>query len=389
MLAAPHEFDYALVGGGLQAALIALAVRARQPAARIAIVERGTSLGGNHTWCFHADDVPAGAADAGGWLAPLVVTRWAGYDVAFPAHRRTLESAYACVTSERVDAVVRPAVDALWLGASATTVESHRVATPTRALTATVVVDARGPDALTARASAARAGWQVFLGQEIHVPGHGVAHPMLMDATVPQVGGFRFMYVLPLSPDRLLLEDTIFADTPALDVDESRRAIAEYGSARGWALGAVIREETGSLPLPLEVAAPTVDASAPLVAGYAGGWFHPVTGYSFPIAARLAALVASTPADELFGDPLVEAARAQGQQLAFAGRLNRMLFGWYPPERRYHVLERFYRLPEATIRRFYALQLTRADRARIVLGRPPRGMSLRAALGGRAAWRPE
>ena len=383
------EFDYALVGGGLQAALIALAVRAHQPTARIAIVERGTSLGGNHTWCFHADDVPADAADAGGWLAPLVVTRWTGYDVAFPGHRRTLDSAYACVTSERVDVVVRPVVDALWLGEHATVVESRRVATSTRELTATVVIDARGPDAMSARALAAGAGWQVFLGQEVHAPAHGVTHPMLMDATVPQVGGFRFMYVLPLGPDRLLLEDTIFADTPALDLDESRRAIAAYAAARAWVLGAVIREETGSLPLPLEVGAPSVDPAAPLVAGYAGGWFHPVTGYSFPIAARLATLVASMPAAELFGDALTAAARAQGQQLAFAGRLNRMLFGWYPPERRYHVLERFYRLPEATIRRFYALQLTRTDRARIVLGRPPRGMSLRAALGGRAAWRPE
>ena len=46
------------------------------------------------------------------------------------------------------------------------------------------------------------------------------------------------------------------------------------------------------------------------------------------------------------------------------------------------MLARFYRLPEAVIRRFYALELTAMDRARILVGRPPRGMSLRAALGG-------
>ncbi len=373
-----HQHDYAIVGGGLQAGLIALAVRAAQPQARIAVVERATALGGNHTWCFHADDVPAGAT----WIDPLVVARWDGYDVAFPGHRRTLASPYACISSERLDAAVRPIVDTLWLGEAATAVEAHRVTTATRALTATVVIDARGP----ARETFEHTGWQVFLGQEVEVPAHGLTRPMLMDATVPQRGGFRFLYVLPLDADRLLLEDTIFADTPTLDVDDARAAIAAYAAGRGWTLGAVLREETGVLPLPLAVPAPVVDTS-PLVAGYAGRWFHPVTGYSFPIAARLAALIASLPPTALFGDALRAAARAQGDQLSFAGRLNRMLYGWFPPAERYHVLERFYRLPEATIHRFYAMTLTRGDRARILVGRPPRGMSWRAALGGRPTWR--
>jgi hypothetical protein len=136
--------------------------------------------------------------------------------------------------------------------------------------------------------------------------------------------------------------------------------------------------------LPLRAEPPT--ANAPLAAGYAGGWFHPVTGYSFPIAARLAALVASVPPEQLFGDELRKMAAAQARQMRFALRLNRMLFGWFPPAQRFRVLERFYRLPAALIQRFYALDLTALDRARIVVGRPPRGMSIRAALGfGRAS----
>ena len=44
------------------------------------------------------------------------------------------------------------------------------------------------------------------------------------------------------------------------------------------------------------------------------------------------------------------------------------------------MLERFYReMPEDTIRRFYALDMTVGDRARLLLGRPPRGFSLRLA----------
>ena len=74
---------------------------------------------------------------------------------------------------------------------------------------------------------------------------------MLMDATVEQRDGFRFMYVLPLAADRVLVEDTYFSDGIELDAAASRGAIADYVAARGWTVAAVDREETGVLPLPL------------------------------------------------------------------------------------------------------------------------------------------
>jgi lycopene beta-cyclase len=55
-----------------------------------------------------------------------------------------------------------------------------------------------------------------------------------------------------------------------------------------------------------------------------------------------------------------------------------MLFQAAEPERRYLVMQRFYRLPEPLIRRFYAGSLTAADRVRILSGRPP--VPLRRAL---------
>lgn len=101
------DADYALVGGGLQNGLIALALEAARPAARIVMIERGSAPGGNHTWCFHAGDLASVASradrevsqgarevsqrdEAPAWIAPLIVARWSGYDVAFPAHARTL-----------------------------------------------------------------------------------------------------------------------------------------------------------------------------------------------------------------------------------------------------------------------------------------------------------
>jgi lycopene beta-cyclase len=117
----------------------------------------------------------------------------------------------------------------------------------------------------------------------------------------------------------------------------------------------------------------------PLLAGYAGGWFHPVTGYSLPVAVRLAEHLAEHDAGEVFGPGLERLAREHRRQVRFAHLLNRLMFGAYPPQERWHVLERFYRLPEATIARFYALRLRAVDRVRILGGRPPAGLSLRFA----------
>lgn len=377
------EFDYALVGGGLQNGLTALAVRAYQPSATIAMIERGDVIGGNHTWCFHAADV---ASDAARWIEPLEVARWRGYDVAFAEHERSLESAYACVSSERLATEVALALAtpgselltrAVATDVAASSVELQLGDGQRRTIHARAVIDARGPD----RIATNDGGWQKFVGQELQLATpHGLERPILMDARVPQRDGFRFIYVLPLAPDRLLVEDTYFSDSAYLDVSQLRTEIARYCEQRAWFIASVEREEVGTLPMPITVTPPAT--TRPLVAGYAGGWFHPVTAYSFPIAARLAKHIATRSPDRLFDSELDALVRTHTRQLAFASQLNRMMFRWFRPDRRHHVLARFYRLPEAVIERFYALELTRTDRARIFVGRPPRGMSLRAVFGG-------
>jgi lycopene beta-cyclase len=367
--------DYALVGGGLQNGLIVLAVRARHPGARIAVIERGARLGGNHTWCFHAGDIAL--ADRA-WVDPLVAHRWDGYDVAFPELARTLALPYAAVTSARFAEVVEQALDvpgsALLTDHDAIDVDEHDVIVRgpdgARRVQAEVVIDARGPDA----AAAARGGFQKFVGLELRTTApHALTTPILFDATVPQLDGLRFFYVLPLAPDRLLIEDTRFSDGPALDDDALRDACLAYAAARGWTVAEVVRQERGVLPMPTWLD-PPLPTRGPLRAGVLGGWFHPATGYSFPVAVRLAALIAALPPAELFGPALLDLALRHHRQLAIAVRLNRMLFGWFAPEDRHHVLARFYRLPDATIRRFYALELGPRDVARIFVGRPPRGL---------------
>jgi len=246
-----------------------------------------------------------------------------------------------------------------------------------RSLEGTLVVDARGPGS---RATGGGAGFQKFVGLELRLERKTApARPVIMDATVPQADGFRFVYVLPLAEDRVLVEDTYFSDTHLLDREVLRERALAYATGKGLGPCSVVREEEGVLPLPW--AGPlSRPLGSPLLAGYAGGFFHPVTGYSFPVAVRLASLLASLPPERALGHELQAFVRRHRAQARFAHFLNWLMFRAYPPASRWHVLERFYReMPEDTIRRFYALDMTVADRARLVLGRPPRGFSLRLA----------
>lgn len=373
------KFDYVLVGGGLQNALLTLALRERQPEAKVALLERSPALAGNHTWSFHASDVPPTAR---AWVEPLVQHRWPAYDVRFPNLRRTLSHGYSAIPSSRVDALVRERLASapgsqLFLGSEVVTVSAHEVGLAGgQTIEGTLVVDARGPEG---PATTTRRGWQKFLGLELELARPaGLERPLVMDATVAQRDGFRFMYVLPLADDRLLVEDTTFSDSPRLDHETLRASVREYARAQGWDVARVAREETGVLPLPWGGALPEPKAS-PLVAGYKGGWFHPTTGYSLPVAVRLAELVAAVPPAQAFSSALADFARRHRGQARYAWLLNWLLFCAYPPAQRWHILERFYRMPEPTVERFYALQMTAADRARLLLGRPPRGFSVRAA----------
>jgi len=377
-----QEFDYLLVGGGLGNALIALALFEARPGLRVGLVEQRRSLGGNHVWCFHAGDVDDAARP---FVSRLVGCRWPRYEVRFPELARTLEEPYAAVRSERLNQVVQEAFigrtgSRLFLAARAVRVTDRCVTLETgQELHAGTVIESRGPEALNA---GSRVGYQKFLGLELKLRRPApIAHPLLMDALVPQRDGFRFMYALPFAPDHVLLEDTYFSDSPELDRDRLESEILRYAAQNGFDVDYVVREETGVLPLPTRL--PKLDNPAPdgpLVAGYQGAWFHPVTGYSFPVAARLASAIAQAEPAALREHVWPVLVREQRSQLRFCLLLNQLFFGAFAPGERRNVIERFYRLPPEAVRRFYAMTLTHADRARILCGRPPRGFSLKRAL---------
>ena len=360
-----------LAGGGLANGLIAYRLATTRPDVRLQLIEGEARLGGHHTWSFHTGDLLASERE---WLAPFVERRWESYDVAFPGLRRRLTGGYHSITSERFHAVVtRSLGDRVRLGAPIGGVTPHAVVAHGEELRAACVIDGRGfpPD------HGLVLGYQKFLGRRVRLRGpHGLDTPLLMDATVPQRDGFRFLYVLPWDETSLLLEDTRYSDTPDLDRPRFRAEIADYAAARGWTIEDVVSEEEGILPIPMGGRVESfLDLGEPGVpkAGMRAALFHATTGYSLPDAVRLADALAVLPSLE--SETVATLVRRRALDGWNRGRffrfLNRMLFKAADPDLRFKILERFYRLPDATIRRFYSGSLTALDRVRLLTGRPP------------------
>jgi lycopene beta-cyclase len=378
------EFDVVFAGGGLAAGLCALALRQRWPRLRLALCEGGANLGGNHTWSFFASDVGAWAQAL---LQPMVIAQWDSVEVAFPDHRRRLPGRYCTISSAAFDQTVRPVFAApgseLLLGQRAVRVSAHEVELEDgRCLRGKLICDGRGPGAPPRWPE--NQGFQKFVGLELEVDpvaasaGFATDRALLMDATVAQDDGFRFVYVLPLSRTRLLVEDTYYADQPAINRPLLRARVHAYLAQRGIRVQRIVREESGALPLPWsDDSLPPL--GSPLRLGARGGWFHPTTGYSLPQAAQVAQVLATCDLGRAPAALATLFARVQ-RQAGFARRLNRLLFRAGPADARWHIFSRFYRLPLPSIARFHRLETTAWDRARILLGRPPRGISLAAAF---------
>jgi lycopene beta-cyclase len=373
--AAPDHIkcDLAIVGGGLAGGLIALAVARARPELKIVLIEQEQHFGGNHIWSFFASDI----APEHRWLtAPLVTYGWSGYDVHFPEHSRTLDTIYYTIESERLDWLLRhnlPA-SALMTGRTVKAVSPRLVVLDgAQRINAGGVIDARG----VADHHHLDCGWQKFTGQLLQLAEpHSLTRPIVMDATVDQHDGYRFVYVLPFGMDKVFVEDTYYSDRPDLDRRVMAQRIAAYADNRGWEVERVLREETGVLPVVMGGDLENYWASGSgrtAKAGARGAFFHPITSYSLPDAVRLATFVEEL--TDFDGDRLNMLLRQRAEALWKDGRyyrmLNRMLFRASAHGERYKIFERFYRLKPGLIERFYAGQSTGGDKARILTGKPP------------------
>lgn len=365
--------DVAIAGGGLAGGLTTLALHRARPELRLALVESGDTLGGNHRWSWFSSDL---TAEGAALLGSFPTARWDGYDVRFPGFERTLGTTYNSLSSADFDAALRRLLppgaivagrEIARLGADGITfVGGQR-------MDARIVIDARG----LAGAPQLQGGWQVFLGRRLRTQRpHGLTRPTVMDAAVDQRGSCRFVYTLPLTSNELFVEDTYYDDSPMLDRSVLSARIDRYCATHGWD-GEPLDSETGVLPVitggdfAAFQAAHRIEGVAAI--GARGGFVHPLTSYTMPFAVETALAVA-THVDRAGGElamVIADRARAHWRRTAFYRRLARMMFGAGRPEQRWRAFALVYRLPQPVIERFYTARSTHTDRARILCNRPP------------------
>ena len=348
------------------------------PKLKITLIDANSEIGGDHTWSFNLNDINT---ELQKWVRPFIAHQWEAYDVKFPTRQRTLNITYCTGNSETLKSCVRPLIDSgrlsLKLNSRVQDIGEDTVFLEGgEEIQSALILDARGFEPNPER----YLGYQKFVGHVIRTEQpHGVERPIIMDATVPQLGGYRFVYCLPYSDTELLVEDTYYTDGADMKSQEVDARIRDYiESQLNITSYEVARRETGVLPITIAI---KPDVYAPMSIGIRGGYYHAVTGYSFPDAAKVADKLAHQILSLVNGGQKIT---NRNLQLAmqnmqrehytaerFFRLLNRMLFRAAKPQERYMVLQRFYGLGEGLIERFYAGDLTWRDKVRILIGKPP------------------
>ncbi len=357
--------SWLLCGGGLANAL--LASRLHKINRDFLLIEKNAQLFNGQTWsCQLTDADPEDRA----FLTSLATATWPGYEVRFPSYARTIMSTYVTIRSEDLRARLN--------------IPDSKIAFNTRSPAHPMAENVVRAEGFSTPPTAA--GWQKFVGYDVEFEKpHGRTLPLLMDADVEQIGGYRFFYLLPFGPRRMLVEETRYSDDRAIDhsefADGIRNYLAQRFAGQRWTKE---REESGSLPIPWE------DTGVRGQFGVAGGFFHPSTGYSLPAALRTSRRLIEEGEKGLSADQaLIKISKEESASQSFFYTLNRMMFLACRPEQRRKIFERFYRFDEGFIRRFYASRVNTLDKIRMLSGRPPVKVShaMRALVASEPVWK--
>ena len=381
--------DIVIVGGGLAGGLIALAIDQARPELRIALIEADKTLGGNHRWSWFESDLDeAGHA----LLEPFRKSEWEnGYDVRFPEYRRKLSTPYHSMTSADFHGGLARMLppETLHLGSAARAIDARGVTLENgERIGARTVIDCRNFEP----SDHLEGGWQVFMGRTMKLDQpHGLERPVIMDATVDQVaprgngGAYRFVYLLPLAAHEVFVEDTYYADEAQLDRSALSFRIDQYCTAQGWKKGTPAGHETGLLPVltggNFRAYQKDTRIEGVVTAGARGGFTHPLTSYTVPIAVENALIIAQEadlPGPQL-GAIFEARARRHWKSTGYYRMLARMMFLAAKPNRRVAIFQRFYRLNPQLIERFYSARSTFGDKIRVLSGKPP--VSIASAIG--------
>ena len=376
-----QSIKFVVVGAGLSGLILAWRCLSSNPNVSVIIIDSNHIIGGDHTWSFNINDIESSLHE---WIEPFIAHSWKKYDVKFKGYSRRLNIPYCTGNSNSLRACVDPFIKSgrlkLILDTEVVKLTSFDVTILNgEKFTGDYIFDARGftfDDNI-------KLGIQKFYGKTIETAKpHNLKYPIIMDATVAQHDGYRFIYCLPFGKNQILIEDTYYSDGLNFDQDKYNKRIDQYIEDNNWTEHKVIRVEKGILPITLAIDSKLIEKRGlknkePIKIGMRGNFYHPVTGYSFPDSVRLASKISRT-INSCDKNKLVNLdLEIRKYKLLLYRRdryfrlLNRLLFKASSPSKRHLVLQRFYTLSESLIKRFYEGNLHKKDMLRILIGKPP------------------
>ncbi|MBY0504604.1 MAG: hypothetical protein K2X03_11890 [Bryobacteraceae bacterium] len=296
MLSPPY--DLILLGGGCAALSLANCLARLGPGCpRTLILEPRLAYLNDRSWCFWSGGPSP--------LDPLVRYRWPGVTLRAGDETVAVDCARTPYQMIPADAFYADALHTiaqcpairLQLGTAvvnppAKVDDRWEVETEAGAFRGTYVIDTRplpAPDNTSGSAL-----WQSFAGCEIECEA-AVFEPSratLMDFASGNLRDIRFVYVLPMTAHRALIEATVFGPTPLMrgqlapDLDQ---AVAARTAGRTFQ---VLRSEHGILPMRCANPPPHPDPTF-VRAGVTAGAARPSTGYAFTRIQRWAGACAA------------------------------------------------------------------------------------------------
>lgn len=364
-----QKLDLILVGGGLANGLIAWRLK-KNPSLKILMLESKPNIGGNHIWSFHKNDLSIKQFQ---WIKPLIDYQWDKYEVKFPLFSRVFKNKYFAISSKNFSKIIKKILGKnLITKCNITKINKKIVILDNKKIfTANTVIDGRG----YIPSKYHKVCYQNFLGQQWKLNiNHGIKYPILMDANVNQSSSYHFIYILPLSKNSLLIEDTHYENNINLNLNRKRKNIFKYVIKQGWKLKHLEREEFGNLPITLDINPLIFNFKNKIpCSGLRAYLNHPTTGYSLPLAVSLADLIFQQPIlkSEFLYNKINNFYINNWKNQKFFYILNRMLFLACPPEQRWKIIQHFYSLNQKIISKFYSNNISFYEKICILIGKPP------------------
>jgi len=354
-----------IAGGGLAACFAALAMARLRPEVPLLIVEESAAFGGEGFHNFAGAEL---GEDGAAPIGPPALERWPGFYVAFPGFSRNLKADWAgFAAADLHKAMVETLGPKQYrLGTKVVAVrEDALVLDGGETIKAQGAIDARGAANFSTLDLLHEARLERLY--RLAAP-HRVDRPVLIDATVDQAGGLRFMQCVPLTQDRLLVADVCVSERGQSD-DLAGDRLDAYLSARGWKKRRTESSHARVRPLPVGgdfAAFWRLGGARVAKLGLRGGFVNPATGRTVADAVSTARLLASQ--RDFTGSALHDLFEAEAKQLWKKREFHRAIAGALAgaaPEDRRALLERLYRLEPGLVARLQSDQLGLIDRMRV------------------------